>query len=265
MKKHLSVFSLYIRASLVPMILLLLVTSVIQGGMFFYELKPYMNITHPGDGAYILGLETIFSRTLIPHTALVSVILLTILLAIQGTAFSSKTEYTMKRLSVSEKAAFLWQAGYNSLAFLLFWAVEGVLMYVLCSVYSQSIGNATGQTLLLALYRDEFLHGMVPLHDVSRIVRNAVFCLTFGTMTAYYTHTQRNGRASIALVPTALYAIGAFCMGDISLSTDIAHIVVCLLFSAAVIVKILTDFDFLAEDEKADTKEHCKEENSWNS
>lgn len=251
MKKHLSVFGLFVRASLVPMIVLFTVTAAVQTGMFYTRLIPYLGAIHPDDGGYILGLESLFGRTYIPHTALVSLILLTVLLALQGTAFSSKCGYTMMRLSVSESSAFLWQAGYNSLSFLLFWAIEGVLMYTLCSVYAANIVNATGQTVLLALYRDEFLHGVLPLHDISRIIRNVVFCITLGTMTAYYTHTQRNGRGSIVIGPMLAYAIGAFRMGDISLSGDIVHIVICLFAEAVVIVKVLTGFNFLFDESEA--------------
>ena len=257
MKKHLSVFGLFVRASLVPMIILFLLTAAVQAGMFFFELLPYFDAIHPDDGGYIPGLETIFSRTFIPHTALAALILLTALLCVQGSAFSSRCGYTMSRLSVTEESSFLWQAGYNSLAFLLFWAIEGVLMFTLCAVYAANIINATGQTALLAAYRDEFLHSILPLHDVSRIVRNAVFCITLGTMTAYYTYTQRSGKASVVLVPAVVYAVGAFRMGDISLSGDIVHIIICLFFTAAVIVKVLTGFNFLYDQ--------GEEENAWKS
>ena len=87
MKKHLSVFSLYIRASLVPMIILLFVTALSQSAMFAFQLMQYINSSHPDNGGYIIGLESLIDRTLVPHTALAALVILTIILAVQGTSF----------------------------------------------------------------------------------------------------------------------------------------------------------------------------------
>ena len=247
MKKHISVFGLYARASLVPMMILILLSSALQTAMFASRL----NFIHGGSAK---GIEKHIGDTPIPLAAGITLLLFALILCVQGTSFSSKTEYTISRLSISESAAFLWQAGCNTLAFFIFWAAEAVLMYSLCLWYVSLSANATDQSIFLALYRSEFLHGLLPLHDVSRIVRNAVFCLFLGTTTAYVPFSCQNGRLSIAIVPALSYALGSFKMGDISLSSDIFHILICLFFTAVVIVKVFTSFEFLTgEEEKEDT------------
>ena len=252
MKKHLSVFGLFARASLVPMLILLLLSAGVQTVLFAAELN-YVRIPLL-TGESVKGIEELIGDTAIPLTAGISLLLFALLLCVQGTSFSSKTEYTMSRLSVSETSAFLWQSAYNTLAFLIFWAAEAVLMYSLCLWYVSVSANATGQSIFLALFRSEFLHGLLPLHDASRIVRNAVFCLFLGTASAYVPFSSQNGKISIVLIPALTYALGSFRIGDISLSSDIFHILICLFFTGVVIFKVFTSFGFFSdEEEKEDT------------
>lgn len=259
MKKHLSVFMLYIRATFLPALLLIFLTAGVSAVLFAKPILEEIRFSAPGSthGVEILGLETVFGRTAIPVICTVSLILLTVLLIIPGTAFGSQTSYTMSRLCIGEKSAFLWQAGYNALMFLFFWAVEAIVLYGLCLRYGASVGTATEHTVFLALYRDEFLHSMIPLHDIGRTLRNLSFCIGLGVMTAHCTAKQRTGKkGSFVLIPMLLLVIRAFPEEMGSLPMDIINIVISLFFAVLLIVMMLTDnMRFLLEEEGTEWKE----------
>lgn len=253
MKKHLSVFMLYIRSTFVPALLVILLTAGVSAVLFAAEILPEIRYSAPGSGhgVEIYGLETVFGNTVIPWIFAASAVLLTILLCIPGTSFGSQTSYTMARLRISEKSAFLWQAGYNTLVYFLLWAVGAAVLFAMCAWYGSTVTTSTNQSVFLALYRDEFLHSMLPLHDVSRIVRNLSFCVGSGVLAAYYTYKQRNGKASYGIIPMLIFVIRAFPheMGDLPL--DIINIVISLFFAVLIVVMVLTNqMSFLFEEEE---------------
>lgn len=250
MKKHISVFMLCIRATLLPMLLVLILASVIQTVMFSGELENVIAISQSRTGESVYGLESVFGWTSIPLVSAAALILLTVILYIPGTAFGSQTSYTLSRLQISEKSVFVWQAVYNSLALLLFWAAQAILMFALCKWYDISLETSTNQTVFLALYRDEFLHSMLPLHEISRSIRNIAFCIGLGATTAYGTHKQRTGKPSFIFALMLLYVIRAFGDNMGNLGMDITHTVTSLVIAVFGIAWILTDgFEFLFREE----------------
>lgn len=257
-RKHLSVFSLYIRATLLPMLLLLLLSLGACALLFLWQLRDLLE-SAASSGASI-GLESLFDQTAIPWVMAVALVLLTVLLCIQGSAFGSSTSYTVSRLRISEKAVFLWQALYNTLAYFIFWAFHAVLLWSLCTVYAHTLPDATSQTVLLALYRQDFLHILLPLHDISLLIRNIAFCLALSVFSAHYTHKQRNGKASYGIIVMLVYVLGSFAIyeGMGNLSGDIVSAGIAICFAIAMIVSILTDdMRFLFEDENDTRLESC--------
>ncbi|MBQ4354377.1 MAG: hypothetical protein IJC71_05735 [Clostridia bacterium] len=252
MKKHLSVLMLYIRSSFLPLCLIFLLTAALSVCLFAKDLLPEIRFSSPGSrhGVEILGLETLFAHTAIPWIFTGALVLMTVLLLIPGTAFGSQTAYTMSRLRISDKAAFLWQAGYNTLAYFMLWAVGASVLAAMCFWYGASVSTATEHSVFLALYRDEFLHSMLPLHDTGRIVRNLSFCMALGVTTAHYTFRQRGGKASYVIIPVLIYIIRAFPEEMGALPIDIIGSVICLFLAGLLIVMVLTDrMRFLFEEE----------------
>lgn len=244
---------LYIRATFVPALVLILLTAVVSAVLFAVKITPEIRYSAESSdyAAEIYGLETVFGHTIIPWIFAASAVLLTVLLCIPGTSFGSQTAYTMGRLRVSEKSTFLWQAGYNALVYFLLWAVGAAVLSGMCMWYETAVTTSTNQSVFLALYRDEFLHSMLPLHDISRIIRNLSICIALGVMAANYTYKQRNGKASYGIIPMLIYVLRAFPDKMGSLPGDIIGSVICLFFSGLIITMVLTDqMSFLFEEEE---------------
>lgn len=244
MKKHITVFMLYIRSSFIPALVLILLSAAVCAGMFYFTFDE-LSGQQPVPGEYVPGIETSFGKVTVPAVSAVTLVLLTVLLCIPGTSFGSQTGYTMARLQISEKSSFIWQVIYNSLVFLLFWAVQALAMFLVCELYDTLVVTSTNQTVFLALYREKYLHSLLPLHEISRSIRNIAFCTVLGTASAYFTYRQRCGKASYIIVPILFYVIGAF-RGEMgALSADIMHTLLSLFIvgvSIAWVMAGLTDF-----------------------
>ncbi len=257
-RKHLSVFCLYIRATLLPMLLLLLLSLGGCALLFHWQLRDLLERT--ASSGTSIGLESLFDQTAIPWVVAATLVLLTLLLCIPGSAFGANTSYTVSRLRIGEKAVFLWQALYNTLAYFIFWFFHAVLLWSLCTVYAHTLPHATSQSVFLALYRQGFLHVLLPLHDISLLIRNIAFCLALGVFSAHYTHKQRNGKASYGIIVMLVFVIGSFAVyeGMGNLSGDIVSAGITICFAIAMIVSILTDdMRFLFEDETETRLENC--------
>lgn len=240
---------LYIRSTFVPAILLILLTPAVSAVLFGINLSNEISVIGT-QSTEVNGLETVFGNTAVPWVFAVSLVLLTVLLCIPGASFGSRTSYTMARLRVSEKSAFLCQAGYNTLMYCMFWCIGAVVLYAMCAWYEASVTTSTTQTVLLALYREEFLHSMLPLNDISRMIRNFSFCLGLGVSAAYYPFKQRSGKVSYVIVPMLCFVLGAFRAQMFQLAWDIWSIVISLFIAGLLIFLVLTNgMSFLFEED----------------
>lgn len=111
----------------------------------------------------------------------------------------SKTAYTLRRLQLSEgsvTAVFaLMFTGY----FVLYWAFQiGMVLWL----YTMYVGVMdAGQNLLfVSAFRSKYFHSLLPLYEPWAVVRNAVFCLCFGSFGALGAQNARNGRSAPLLL-----------------------------------------------------------------
>ena len=72
---------------------------------------------------------------------------------------------------------------------------------MLCAYYADCAPSEfTGsQTVFLAFYRNEFLHALLPLSDISLWVRNACLLIGFGVCTALFPFKQRRRGFAISV------------------------------------------------------------------
>lgn len=201
MKKHLSVFTLIAHHSIYKVMLLLLVMVGAEIGIFFRFVH-----RNPGTG-FSLALELnhtfwIFSAALL---------LVTLILTRTGKTFVTGGNYTVQRLSISEKTFFYWMALYHSICFLLVWAVQLAVIFFLGQYYYSQIDGTllNSQKLLLAFYSDNFLHSLLPLEDIIVWYANAAAVAALGCTTAYFPFLIREhrfpGAASFILSMTILF------------------------------------------------------------
>ncbi len=93
--------------------------------------------------------------------------------------------YTLHRLAVTERRAFLIHAAHNTLCYLLLWGVQVAVLLGLCLARRALLPGAwERQTLLLAFCRVPFLHCLLPLGDWYGYPRNVLWFAALGCATA---------------------------------------------------------------------------------
>ena len=154
MRKHLSVLALWYRCSFKSVALTLVVMSAAEMILFARALSQF-------DPAFPVALEQLLEGSLIPQACMMG-FMWTVL-----NLYSMSGSYTLARLSIREEAAALWQTVYNACCLLLFWAVQGILILMMCLWYARWMDSAyvSGQTAVLAAYRIPFFHRFLPVAD----------------------------------------------------------------------------------------------------
>ena len=208
MNKHLSVLALAARQTIGKVMALLAVMAAAETALFAWAMSRGLTRAVMDDETCPAPVEDLFDFGKISWAYRIALALLFVLLLLSGTELrGGKKGYTLRRLRISEEAAVLWEGGYNALCFLLLWAVQAALALGFCLWYAGTLDTAyvSGQSAFLAFYRSGFLHGLLPLADVSRWARAFAFFLTLGLTTAMFGYYQRNRSKSIvALVVLTL-------------------------------------------------------------
>ena len=125
--------------------------------------------------------------------------LLFFLIGTVGNGKSSRTVYTMNRLGLSENQVSLVFGTVFSGYFLLYWALQIALCYGLFIWYSR-FTLVSSNTFMLACWRSEWLHTLLPLGEWWGYLRNTVICLSFGFTAAFdSSRSRREKHATISL------------------------------------------------------------------
>ena len=227
MKKHLSVLMLISRSTIYQILGILLIMVVVEGTLFYFALNRMMT-------SEVVGLELAFQQSRIPWVCALGFLLVTALLCLTGCEFGGKQGYTLRRLSVSERSVFLWQAFYNTCCFFLFWAVQLFIILALCRLYIERIDSAVvnNQTVFLAFYRNDFLHSLLPLAEISRYVRNIFLILGLGIASAYFPIRQRRGGIGAGIIVLSAVTLLFFSHGMGYLGSDILVILLSIATAA---------------------------------
>lgn len=192
MRPHLSVLMLLARSTIYKVLGLLLALALVEGALFHLALVS----NGSGDSGFV-SLERAFAQSRIPIVFGVCFLVMTILIERTGHAPGSKQEYTLWRLSVSERSVFAWQALYNTSCYIMLWAAQLFVALALCRLYLLRTNPAftSHQTVLLAFYRNNFLHSLLPLDEVSRWVSNVAVIIGVGVTSASVPFERRRGKA----------------------------------------------------------------------
>ena len=154
------------------------------------------------------GFETMLSTVMKPYNTTLVLSLVILLIGLRTAASKgSKTVYTMNRLGLSELQMTLVFGGVFTLYFLLYWALQLGLMYAYFVWYSR-FSLVSSNAFMLACWRSEWLHTLLPLGEWWGYLRNAVICLSFGFSAAFGSHLFRHGKLPLAsLFPPLLCAV----------------------------------------------------------
>ncbi len=215
MRRHVSVFMLYVRSSLPKLLILLLLMTAAELGLFYVAVNDSLMMA-------MVTLEEIFDNSYVPVVMAAAFVLLTVQLCSVGCEFGSKQGYTLRRLSISEGRVFLWQALFNASAYFVLMGVQLLLVLFMCAYGAKSLGAyANGQTVFLAFYRHDFLHGLLPLEEWTRYLRNFIMVFGLGSAAALFPFHQRRKKIGFSAIISLPVTIFGFCNQTGNLSTDI--------------------------------------------
>ena len=110
-----------------------------------------------------------------------------------------KSVYTMNRLGLSETSVTLIFGLVFTGYFLLYWAFQIAVCYGFFVWYSRFtlVGS---NSFMLACWRSEWLHTLLPLGEWWGYLRNLVICGSFGFCTAFASHSSRRGKVPLRWV-----------------------------------------------------------------
>ena len=219
MKKHLSVFALIARAGIYKLLLLFLILAVVECALFYFGLQNAMT------NAVVLerppvGMEYVFSSGKVFWFSAVIFLLTTVQLCRVGCNFGSRQSYTLQRLRISCKSVFIWQAAFNALSFMMFWAMQLSVALALCQWYVSAAGETGGQAVMLAFYRHKFLHSLLPLSDVTRYIRNIMLVLSLGICAAKFVWSNHRGKLGVEIIAVTALTLVFFAGETAVPSTD---------------------------------------------
>lgn len=199
MKKVSSAALLAIKLTWKVALAVFLLTALLQTGAIYLELMP---------GG--VPLQTTFGFEALLQTAVQGagkwwIVMLMVFLTLNTAASrGSKTIYTMNRLGLSEMNMTFVFGGVFSLYFLLYWVFQLGMAYGFFAWYSR-FSLVSSNAFMLACWRSEWLHLLLPLGEWLGYVRNIVICLSFGLCTAFGAQRSRHGKQplELAVLPIA--------------------------------------------------------------
>lgn len=158
---------------------------------------------------------------------------LCVALCLQGCQFSGKPVYTLQRLPLSEETVTLLWAVVHVGCLVILWAWQLVVVWGLWLLYNR-FGPSSGQTLELFVnaYESPTLHGLLPLGDASRHVRNIFWVLGLGFQTAAFGYFQRRGRVRVEGIVLLAVGTSFFRTGVAAGDTDVALSLLSLCMAA---------------------------------
>ena len=105
----------------------------------------------------------------------------------------SRIDYTLRRLSLSERTVTtVWTLVFAGW-FLLYWAMQLALLFGMYANYVSTYGGSENLLFVVAL-RSKYFHYLLPLYEPWGFVRNIAVCVYCGYFTAQGARNARNGR-----------------------------------------------------------------------
>ncbi len=246
MKKHLSVFALFARSSVFKLLLLLLLLAVSESVLFYLSLRGAISAAPDVGGLYTL--EYVLSSGRVFWPAAPALVLLAVQLCLTGCNFSGRPGYTLSRLSISRRAVFIWQWLFDTVCYIALWAAQLGIALALCRWYIHVAGETSGQAIMLAFYRQKFLHSLLPLSETSRYVRNLMMVIALGAASARFVWSNHRGQPGIGILAMLCLVLVFFPGETGSFDTDYLMILLSLCVGAvSVYAPLLKEVD----DEKA--------------
>ena len=138
MKQYTSVLMLHIRSTFYKILIAFAAMAGVQFFLFSRHLSKMLVSVFPEDGLR-LGLGMIFDDSNIHFVFLGAFLLISMILVLHGFEFKEKFSYTIRRLSIPEKHSFFLQGIYYSMIYILLFAVQIVIIWLLSQYYFKTV------------------------------------------------------------------------------------------------------------------------------
>lgn len=231
MRKYLSVIMLIARSSIykITPVLALMVLSE----YFLFKRKLDLSVNE-SVFPYQPLLDTIFSESGTAWIFLIAFLIITFLLCRTGCEFKNKQGLTLRRLRISEKRVFVCQWIYNTCIFLVLWGSQLLTVMGLCFVFANNpaCSEFGSHTVFAAFYRNDFLHGLLPLAEYGIYIRNFILASALGIASAVFPFKQRSGKIGyeILILSAASVLFFRISMGSIDFTGIMILICVFVIF-----------------------------------
>ena len=197
MKKRSSIWMLCAGSTVNRLLALLVLMAAGSAGLFW--------LARPQESSNWPGLEMAFRQSHISWLFLLIFLLWTAVLLMPE---HTKAMYTLNRLQVTPRQILVIQSCYNALSYVVLWGAQVLLLIALFRWAGSTMPRELygPQSILLAFYRDDTLHSLMPLADWPRYLRNLAVLIGCGTSAAVVSRGLR--RTNLYLVPLLVLAGG---------------------------------------------------------
>ncbi|MBR5490729.1 MAG: hypothetical protein IKV79_05605 [Oscillospiraceae bacterium] len=185
MKKHLSVFMLMARSCIYKIMLIMAAMAAVE---------IFLTLFLPNPRTQLLYDLIDLSRIRFVYYAAISLAVFTLISCCS--VGSSNPRHTIERLSVSERWVIVWHWLTAALALFALWFWQIILLYGISLWHSLAAesGYISQQSIFLANFRSDFFHSVLPLEDMSRLLRNIIMFICMGGVCASSAHKIRRGK-----------------------------------------------------------------------
>ncbi len=177
MKKHSSVWMLLVRSTLYKLLPVWAAAAGLQSLLFIRTVRQLSVMPD-----VVLELDSVIRQS---HAQFIfGVGLMATALILSLIEWEQGAGFTLARLRVRPRTVYLCHAGYAFLCFLMYWAVQALLMLVLARWFGGRVGENFGpQGFFLACWSSRFLHGLYPLTDWAGLAKNLLIAAVLAAFT----------------------------------------------------------------------------------
>ena len=244
MKKYLSVFEMITRSTLYKVLIVIILMVAVQLSMFWAELNEA--ISRASD-KISMGMELIVDESYIVVPLAIGFVFITIILCWCGCNIGSNQGYTLRRLQIPEWAVFGLQALYNCLCYVLLWTSQVAVTVGISSLYVQHATELTNQSIVLAYYKNSYMHNVLPMGDILGWALLVCLILASGVASAAFPVQQRRGKIGFSILVTVAVAIMSF---PNRLDSEYTLVVACPLFIVTMVVALYGATEGIKEEQE---------------
>lgn len=192
MKKYISVLALDVKNTIFKVLGILILMSAVEFGYFYLylqkEVERWQSAGVPWQApGMVTSFDSMLTESRMEIFFMITVALIgAVLIWACSEHGKVRSKFTWHRLQIERRQVFAVWAAYRVLCMVLVAAWQILLIIAMDGMYQEiwAQGHAP-QSLFLACYRNQFLHGLLPLSDPFGAVRNVCCMLLWGMGTAY--------------------------------------------------------------------------------